>query len=92
MYYVYILANEDNSMVYVGVTNDIKLRLYEHRNGQIEGFTKKYHVNKLVYYEEYSEITFAISREKQMKHWVRRKKNRLVETINPEWKDFGAAF
>ena len=89
MYYVYILTNCDNFTVYIGLTNDIKRRLYEHRNGQIEGFTKKYHINKLVYYEEYSEITQAIAREKQLKHWTRLKKNNLIETINPAWKDLG---
>ncbi len=89
MYYVYILTNPDNFTVYIGLTNDIKRRLYEHRNGQIEGFTKKYHINKLVYYEEYSEITQAIAREKQLKHWTRLKKNNLIETINPAWKDLG---
>ena len=71
----------------MGVTNDLKRRIYEHRNGLIEGFTKKYNVNKLVYFEETEDILVAIEREKQIKKWRREKKNKLVETKNPQWKD-----
>ena len=85
MYYVYILTNKTNAIMYIGVTDDLHRRLLEHKSEQIDGFTKKYHVNKLVYYEEYSEINIAISREKQLKRWVRSKKNWLVETKNPNW-------
>ena len=92
MYYVYILTNKTDKVLYVGVTNDLKRRLYEHKNEQIDGFTKKYHVHKLVYFEEYSEINDAIVREKQLKHWTRDKKNKLVETKNPGWDDWSGMF
>ncbi len=92
MYYVYILTNKTNAVMYIGVTNDLRRRLCEHKNEQIEGFTKKYHVHKLVYFEEYSEVNDAIAREKQLKRWVRLKKNRLVETKNPCWDDWGEEF
>jgi len=87
MYYVYILTTNTNKVMYVGVTNDLKRRLYEHINEINDGFTKKYHVHKLVYYEQYEEIRFAIAREKSIKGLLRVKKNALVETTNPEWKD-----
>ena len=92
MYYVYILTSKTDAVMYIGVTNDLHRRLYEHKNEQIEGFTKKYHVHKLVYFEEYSEINDAISREKQLKRWVRSKKNWLVETKNPNWDDWSEGF
>ena len=92
MYYVYILTNKTDEVMYIGVTNDLRRRLYEHKNKQIEGFTKKYHVHKLVYFEEYSEVNDAITREKQLKRWVRSKKNLLVETKNPNWDDLGERF
>ena len=88
MYYVYILTNKTNSVIYVGVTSDLKRRLHEHKSGRFDGFTKKYSINKLVYFEEYSEINDAIAREKQLKRWTRIKKNYLIETKNPEWKDW----
>ncbi len=71
--------------MYIGVTNDLHRRIYEHKNEQIEGFTKKYHVHKLVYFEEYSDIKDAVVREKQLKRWVRVKKKLLIESRNPEW-------
>ena len=86
-YYVYILTNWNNRVIYVGVTNDIKRRLYEHKNKLVEGFTNKYNVNKLVYLEETSDINAAIAREKQIKSWRREKKNMLVESQNPGWID-----
>ena len=92
MYYVYILTNNFNTIMYIGVTNDLRRRLYEHKTEQIEGFTKKYHIHKLVYFEEYSDIDDAIEREKQLKRWVRRKKDFLVETQNPNWDDLGEYF
>ena len=73
--------------MYVGVTNDLRRRLYEHKNEQIEGFTKRYHIHKLVYFEYYSDSYNAISREKQLKNWIREKKNKLVESKNPNWED-----
>ena len=92
MYYVYILTNKNNKVIYVGVTNSLRRRLYEHKSEQIEGFTKKYHLHKLVYFEEYSDINDAIAREKQIKRWKRAKKNWLVETLNPNWIDWGEKF
>lgn len=92
MYYVYILTNKNNSVIYVGITNDLNRRLYEHKTEQIEGFTKKYHLHKLVYFEEYSNVKDAIEREKQLKHWVRNKKNSLIQEQNPNWDDFGEYF
>ena len=86
-YYVYILTNWNNKVMYVGVTNDIRRRLYEHQQGIIEGFTRKYRVHKLVYLESYGEVKDAIAREKQIKNWSRIKKNQLVETVNPNWKE-----
>ena len=92
MYYVYILTNKNNAVMYIGVTNDLRRRLYEHKSEQVEGFTRKYHVHKLVYFEKYSDVDDAIAREKQLKKWVRSKKNLLVKTQNPNWDDFGEYF
>ena len=90
MYYVYILTNATDDVMYIGVTNDLKRRLAEHRAEQIKGFSEKYHTHKLVYFEEYSDPIAAISREKQLKSWRRDKKNALVEIKNPNWIDWGA--
>ena len=87
MYYVYILTNKSNSVMYIGVTNDIARRIYEHRNHMVAGFTDKYHVTKLVYAETASDVRDAIQREKQLKGWTRAKKNALVESANPSWRD-----
>ena len=87
MYYTYILSNKTNSVVYVGVTNNLERRIYEHKNKLIEGFTSKYNVNKLVYYVSSNDIKEAIAYEKRLKGWVRRKKNELIMSFNPEWKD-----
>ena len=86
-YFVYILTNWNNKVMYVGVTNDLKRRVYEHQQGLLEGFTKKYNVHKLVYFELCGEVTDAISREKQIKRWTRAKKNALVESKNPNWEE-----
>ncbi|MCK5177923.1 MAG: GIY-YIG nuclease family protein [Candidatus Omnitrophica bacterium] len=86
-YYVYFLTNWDNKVLYVGVTNDLKRRVYEHKHGLTEGFTRKYNVHKLVYYEVSEEIESAILREKQIKGGSRQKKNELVEKFNPKWED-----
>lgn len=86
-YYVHILANRTNTVVYIGVTNDLMRRLWEHRNDMADGFTKQYHVHKLVYYECTTDANEAIAREKQLKGWRRAKKNDLIESANPAWKD-----
>ncbi len=87
VYYVYILTNKSNRVMYIGVTNNLERRLYEHKQELVEGFTKRYHVHKLVYYEQTSDIRSAIQREKELKGWLRAKKNALVETMNPTWRD-----
>ena len=87
MYYVYILTNKNNNVMYIGVTGDLSRRIYKHQNELVEGFTKRYHVHKLVYCEEYSNPNDAISREKQLKGWKCDKKNALVESVNPQWED-----
>ena len=86
-YYVYILTNWNNKVLYTGVTSDLIKRVYQHKNKLAEGFTKKYNLNKLVYFEATNDVTSAIAREKQIKGWLRTKKNELVESINPEWRD-----
>ena len=83
MYYVYILANWNDSVLYIGVTNDLERRLYEHKNHLAEGFTKRYNVEKLVYFESTSDVRSAIEREKQLKGWTRAKKKALVSKQNP---------
>lgn len=90
MYYVYILTNWNNKVMYVGVTNNLERRLYEHKNNLADGFTKKYNIHKLVYFEDTSDIKVAIEREKQIKGWTRAKKNVLVESDNPEWHDLSS--
>ena len=85
--YVYILFNRRNGTLYTGVTSDLARRVYEHKNKQVEGFTKKYGIDKLGYYECFSLLTEAIAREKQIKGGSRRKKIDLIEGFNPEWKD-----
>ena len=86
-YYVYILASKRNGTLYIGVTNDIVRRVYEHKNDLIEGFTKKYSVHRLVYFEETSDIESAILREKRLKKWNRKWKLELIEKENPNWED-----
>jgi putative endonuclease len=87
MYYVYILSNWDDSVLYIGVTSDLKRRLYEHRNHLVNGFTAQYNVHKLVYFEYTNDVRSAIDREKQLKGWRRDKKNALISKANPEWID-----
>jgi putative endonuclease len=87
MYYVYLLTNWNNRTLYTGITNNLTRRAFEHKEGINEGFTKKYHVNRLVYFEETDSIEDAIAREKQIKSWRRTKKNALVTAFNPEWVD-----
>ena len=86
-YYVYLLTNWNNRIMYVGVTNDLSRRLYEHKNKLIAGFTAKYNLSKLVYFEEAQDVNVAIAREKEIKKWRREKKNQLVNGDNPLWQD-----
>jgi len=86
-YYVYILASKKNGVLYTGVTNDLVRRIYEHRCNLTDGFTKKYHIHKLVYFEDTSNIASAIAREKCLKRWNREWKIKLIEKNNSEWKD-----
>lgn len=87
MYYVYIMTNWNNKVMYTGITNNLERRVYEHKNKLTDGFTKIYNINKLVYYDATTDVKAAIEREKQIKGWTRRQKNELVETLNPDWKD-----
>jgi len=86
-YYVYLLTNWNNKVIYVGVTNDLNRRLFEHKNKIVQGFTQKYNLNKLVYFEETNDINAAITREKEIKKWRREKKDKLVNQLNPNWID-----
>ena len=87
-YYVYILANTTGTVVYIGVTKDLIRRVYEHKHKlDPNSFTAKYDVHKLVYFESTSDVRAAIEREKQLKGWNRKRKNKLVESMNPSWED-----
>ncbi|MEX1199839.1 MAG: GIY-YIG nuclease family protein [Methylophaga sp.] len=86
-YYVYILTNNSNNVLYIGVTNNLKRRVFEHKQHFIDGFTDKYNVEKLVYFEQTNDVYAAISREKQLKKWRREKKLKLIELQNPQWWD-----
>jgi len=85
-YYVYIMTNKSRTL-YTGVTNDLMRRVYEHKNKLVKGFTSKYNIQFLAYYESTASIHFAIEREKQIKGWLRAKKIALINSMNPEWKD-----
>ncbi len=85
--YVYIMASKQNGTLYVGVTSDLVKRVFQHKNDLIDGFTRKYSVKKLVYWEEHADIEEAIKREKRLKKWKRLWKLRLIEQENPEWRD-----
>ena len=86
-YYVYILASKKNGTLYIGVTSDLSKRVYEHKNELADGFTRKYNVHQLVYYEMTPDIRSAIQREKRLKKWKRDWKIHLIEKHNPDWKD-----
>lgn len=86
-YYIYILANKNNTVLYTGITNDLVRRVYEHKNKLHPGFTKKYNIGKLVYYEMCADVLSAITREKQIKAGSRKKKDLLIESTNIEWDD-----
>jgi putative endonuclease len=86
-YYVYILTNKSNKVLYIGVTNNLSRRMFEHKNKMVDGFTKKYNLTELVYFEETADVSSALEREKQLKNWHRDWKINLISGFNPEWKD-----
>ena len=86
-YYVYILTNRKQGVLYTGVTNNLERRIYEHKNKLVSGFASKYNLTKLVYFEGTTEIDAAIAREKKIKGWLRKKKIALIESKNPDWED-----
>jgi putative endonuclease len=88
-YFVYILTNAGNKVFYIGVTNNLSRRLDEHKQHSVEGFTAKYKLHKLVYYESTNVVYEAITREKQLKRWRRSWKEKLIESFNPTWRDLG---
>src|SRR3972149_4591478 len=88
-YFVYILSNKSR-MLYVGVTNNLERRLFEHREKLVPGFTSRYNLSKLIYFESTGDVMAAITREKEIKGWVRRKKVALIHSMNPEWKDLSS--
>ena len=90
-YYVYILTNHSQNL-YTGVTNNLERRMYEYKHHLVADFTSKYHITRLVYFEETTDVYAAISREKQIKGWVRVKKLALIESINPDWRDLSEAW
>ncbi len=87
VYYVYIMASKRSGTLYIGVTNNLERRVYEHKKNIIEGFTKKYAVHNLVYFEETNDINDALEYEKRIKGWLRKKKIDLIESMNPSWND-----
>ena len=87
MYYVYMMSNPNNTVLYVGVINNLERRVYEHKSKQIDGFTKRYNVSKLVYFDSTTDIKSAIEREKQIKGRIRQRKCQLIEAMNPDWAD-----
>ncbi len=87
IFFVYIMCNKYNNVLYIGMTNDLVRRVGEHKNKAAKGFTAKYNCNKLVWFEEHSDCDEALIREKQLKNWLRDWKNQLVEKENPNWKD-----
>jgi putative endonuclease len=91
-YYTYIMASKKNGTLYIGVTNNLIRRMYEHKEGINEGFTKRYNIKKLVYYETSTDIIEAIKREKALKKWNREWKIRLIEKTNPDWNDLAEEF
>ena len=88
-YYVYVMTNSTRTL-YTGVTNNLERRVYEHKHKIIPGFTSKYNINRLIYYEETNSIHVAIAREKEIKSWLRRRKVELIESKNPQWRDLSA--
>ena len=91
-YSVYILTNKTNTVLYIGMTNNLERRIQEHKSRSIDGFTKKYCIDKLVYFEQTNEVLIAIAREKQLKKWSRAKKIQLIQKDNPQWLDLSENF
>ncbi len=91
-FFVYIMTNKRNGTLYVGITNDLVRRVYEHKHKLLPGFTAKYGLDKLVYFEEFSDARQAITREKQIKGWLRVKKLALIESANPDWHDLAESW
>jgi len=91
-YYIYILASKRNGTLYIGFTNDLIRRIYEHKSSLIEGFTRKYSIDKLVYFESTTDVNDAILREKRLKKWKRQWKIELIEKSNPDWRDLSVDF
>ncbi len=91
-YYVYILTNKTNKVLYIGVTNDLQRRIHEHKNKLVGGFSKKYNLTKLIYFESTPDVNAAITREKQLKKWRRDKKEWLINKFNPKWIDLSSRF
>ncbi|MCK4815565.1 GIY-YIG nuclease family protein [bacterium] len=91
-YFVYILTNWNNRVLYIGITNNIERRIYEHKHKLLEGFTSKYNLNKLIYFETFEDSILAITREKELKKWRREKKDELIMEKNPNWKDLSVEF
>ena len=91
-YYVYILTNKTNSVLYIGVTNDLSRRLAQHKESGENHFSARYNTHKLVYFEPFAGVENAISREKQLRRWTREKKNLLIQSKNPNWEDLGGQF
>lgn len=90
-YFIYIISSY-SGVLYIGVTNNLQRRVYEHKNELVDGFSKKYKCKKLVYFEEYQDINLAIAREKQLKNWNRKKKEWLIKKLNPDFKDLSEAW
>ena len=86
-FYVYMMTNKGQTTLYIGVTNSLVRRIHQHRSGDVQGFTERYNLNRLVYYEQYNDPRDAIAREKQLKRWRRDKKNALIKKTNPTWAD-----
>ena len=91
-YYVYLMTNWNNKVMYIGITNNLERRIFEHKQKVGQGFTEKYNINKLVYYEQTSDIIEVLNREKEIKKWRREKKNKLVVKTNPIWRDLSEDF
>ncbi len=91
-YYIYLMTNWNHRVMYVGVTNDLVRRVYEHKNKLMEGFTSRYNINKLVYFENTGDIHTALAREKEIKRWRRDKKDALVQELNSDWRDLSEDF